>query len=1290
LKSETIDEIINALIRGINLLEGELKKVLAEKVTNEVRIQYLNTLKMFIYLLVEFTDFMEKKQIGSKENDLMPMGVGGKKGAKKTASKSKGEASDGSSGATFDWNDLKEKILDGIAKILLLNIQKLWDPPIAEEQFVIFITNLCYKLMETCHNPSLKQQQKKVLKDHLCHILAIMIKKYNHSYAACVMIVQTLPHYEHFSSLYADLIQTCVVQLGYESILPDFLREFRHVNLSNSSDNNPNLKFYSQFLIDLADRLASHLLPYLSLIQDFLDEESYLMRNSVLYIYGELIIKVLNKEATDNDLKLKQMRNELLDTLCEHMHDTNALARSRTLQIWRRICEENAMPLQYMNEVMQKCIGRMEDVASSVRKSAFQLLCDLIRKNPYGIKSLEMSISQVQSEYAKEEAALNKLNEESDKLIEELNKLVEAHHAKKDSSDQESDEMNSEENSDEDVNSNEQSVKQNDLELQEKRDKHEQLVIIQKSKVNYLKDMISFLRHIESAIPKLSQLLFSKTQTDVLEVISFFVTCYEHGLVDMLFGIRKMLSLVLYAEKTIKDAVTNAYKRLYLTPGGSRTNSSVQIAKQLIKLVKGLTVCERDALQELIGEFAASGELDATVIQILWEIFASNEQHAQHRVHALVLLGMIIRKIPEKGRANIQVLIDIGLSSTTETNDLDMLKYSETCLALANVASDANSKRMQDTTNKQKQNESNEPFKLLTNHQLFDRLTDIIIEKFGNFDTNNWIPFVQNAMLCIFKLADNPILVTENIINKLVENVGPLKSLMLASNKGLPPVPIFDEEQANSENLDSLSQQPAQQMQASTILLARFFGLVGIVATKLLVFLNQSVVWELKRRKAVKENQSSDSKSAKNNKNKRKSLKSNNRKSINQRQSVGGNLEEEMGLQGAEAEDVEVVLIEQISDQKVAVNSFLSQMLQVIIHILKEPKKYKDEKLQTSCAMALVRIMLLSVKLCTPNLQLLFTLMEKSEYEQVRSQLILGVGDLVYRFPNALEPWTSHLYMPLRDCSTQVRMNTIRVLSHLILKEMIKTRGQIYEIALCTIDPNQQLSALSKLFFMELSQRNNGLVIYNSMPDIISQLSGGGCANTLTEDSFKNIISYLFTFIKRDKQCETLIEKICHAFRQANSSERKCRDLVFCLSKIQLSDSGIKKLKETFKWYADKLCIPTVYDTFKNVILKNARKLAMLKNETKLIIDELEKQIEEIKQKGLEGNEPEGGETQPENGPNEAEDQEPTQEQRTNKRVNPRMNNTKQVANKKAKNTRRRRVQESSEEDRSPSSSDSD
>lgn len=207
------------------------------------------------------------------------------------------------------------------------------------------ITNLCYKFMENCQSNSLRPQQRKTLKEHVCHILGIMIKKYNHSYGACVTIIQTLPHYEHYSAMYADLIQTCVVQLGYESILPDLLRELSHANLSGGATGsgsnaiagasaataavaaeNPHIKFYSQFIFDLADRLAAQLVPYLSLIQELLHEESYLMRNAILYTYGEIILKVLNRES-QNDLKLKQMRNELLDILIDHIHDVNGVTR---------------------------------------------------------------------------------------------------------------------------------------------------------------------------------------------------------------------------------------------------------------------------------------------------------------------------------------------------------------------------------------------------------------------------------------------------------------------------------------------------------------------------------------------------------------------------------------------------------------------------------------------------------------------------------------------------------------------------------------------------------------------------------------------------------------------------------------------------------------------------------------------------------------------------------------------------------------------------------------------------
>lgn len=146
LKIETIEEIVNMLIRGIQMLESELKKALADKLPNELRVQYLDTLKVLTFLIVEFSTILEKKFVDSRNSELVPQarrggggGAGGKKGAaaaaKKTQAANNLEISQSS--LNFDWVELREKVLDALSKLVVLNIQKLWDPPIAEEQFVM-------------------------------------------------------------------------------------------------------------------------------------------------------------------------------------------------------------------------------------------------------------------------------------------------------------------------------------------------------------------------------------------------------------------------------------------------------------------------------------------------------------------------------------------------------------------------------------------------------------------------------------------------------------------------------------------------------------------------------------------------------------------------------------------------------------------------------------------------------------------------------------------------------------------------------------------------------------------------------------------------------------------------------------------------------------------------------------------------------------------------------------------------------------------------------------------------
>jgi len=72
MKTESIDDILVMLIRGLVILENDLgRKILCEKISNDMRTKYLNVLKIFIYLTVEFTNHLEKKQQSSKDNDIL-------------------------------------------------------------------------------------------------------------------------------------------------------------------------------------------------------------------------------------------------------------------------------------------------------------------------------------------------------------------------------------------------------------------------------------------------------------------------------------------------------------------------------------------------------------------------------------------------------------------------------------------------------------------------------------------------------------------------------------------------------------------------------------------------------------------------------------------------------------------------------------------------------------------------------------------------------------------------------------------------------------------------------------------------------------------------------------------------------------------------------------------------------------------------------------------------------------------------------------------------------------------
>ena len=232
------------------------------------------------------------------------------------------------------------------------------------------------------------------------------------------------------------------------------------------------------------------------------------------------------------------------------------------------------------------------------------------------------------------------------------------------------------------------------------------------------------------------------------------------------------------------------------------------------------------------------------------------------------------------------------------------------------------------------------------------------------------------------------------------------------------------------------------------------------------------------------------------------------------RQQTGGGEDDEMDCIGAEADDTEVEFVRKVCETEVVDSAnLLSAFVPLVVHVCSNPSRYRDPSLRIAASLALAKLMLVSPDFCERHLQLLFTLMERSEEDALRGNLIVAAGDLSFRFPNVLEPWTPNMYARLRDPSPAVRSNTLTVLTHLILNDMIKVKGQISDMALCVSDESDKISGLARHFFSELARKGNAL--YNVMPDIISRLSSA--EEEVTEDRFRKVMGHIVSLIEKDK-----------------------------------------------------------------------------------------------------------------------------------------------------------------------------
>lgn len=658
--------------------------------------------------------------------------------------------------------------------------------------------------------------------------------------------------------------------------------------------------------------------------------------------------------------------------------------------------------------------------------------------------------------------------------------------------------------------------------------------------VKFHKEAIKFIDQIHISIPVACQLLDSKTSSDVVECIQYLSRVYNFSIEVAIHGVKKMIKLVWSRESSVKDEAITAFDNIFFqNPPLSSTTSCLNASRNLIQMVASCTLAESGALEAIIAHMVKQKTFPEVIVMALWEIFGKTIQDVKETesVAAAVLLRMVATANPALVRKKLKTLIKHGLGERAWNNP-SLAAY--TCAVLEQLAKDlelpvqASVEPQKKKKSKKKdiveeeETEESEPIVLDADHSLFKTLSDLLLN--GTFDIGAWITLAEKAISCIFSICKRP----DDVVNPLIAKLK-IKSSGTKLDDGTVKVSTND--------------------------LVKLFFVLGHSALKELVFIENEFKLAKKLRDSSKKKESDQEKARA--------------------------LEDNLGLDPTSADDHEFEEAFQKKERAImsSENSAYASFAPLVINMCTDAQ-VKNMLLKKIAILTLCKFMTVSNEFCEKNLQILFTLLTSpTSTSEVRTNIIVAVVDMAVRFPNTVEPWIHHIYSSLRDADRKVRKHTLMVLSHLILNDMVKVKSNIGDIARCIEDEDEQIVNLTKSFFEELSRKatasNNP--IYNMLPEILSRLSS--CTD-LSGESFRNIMKYILAFITKDKQTESLVERLCQRFKVVSDDIDKWRDLSFCLSLLSMNDKCVKKVVENLSYYSHALIDDEVYQVMKQVAEK--------------------------------------------------------------------------------------------------------
>lgn len=1007
-----------------------------------------------------------------------------------------------------------EEALCTVNSVFQINLSSVFVTTPERSLFVDIFIRPIFHLME--NHERVKVSSIKIL---MFKIIALAVKYHGHGELVQSSILQCLTYYTHLLNYMADLVHTLGTEFDYGVATEEVLREISQIEFNSNDTNGP--KSISQFLIRLSEISPRLILKQMSCISQLLDNSNQTLRCSVVEACGNVAVDIIKQDYALNENTSEEMTNKsyndqhvegLLDLLEERFLDQNPYVRTKAIQAFIKITNLPAKLSLKRQKMMILAVRSLDDRSTLVRRNAIKLMSKLLLTQPFAAAhGTQLKLEIWKERFNSAVSELEKLAEQVPNVIQDYGGDDEEENDNQGGGamdvDAENNDLlnssllNGDDDSDKDGNEDMTSAKRiSDETVHDEELPNSTEIAKAKLTVEYYRNAVNFIKIVEKGTDVVSRLLYSKNRNEVLECMDFLVLAHAYDIRNAKEGIRRMLHLVWMKGssdegKSIAAHLIDCYRDVFLVapPDLSFKEQSAFIAKNLIELTRSASASELASLEKLLSMMYEELFINQEVIQTLWKIYSF--------VASPNINEDDMEKVQERALGSIIILSMFALADRTiMLKGFDLLlsvgleEVGKQNLQIAKYTCIA-LQRIIPNLLKSKMDSN---FKIMREGDAIERLRSVLL----SFNRNpDWYSVAEAALNAIYKISSHPDVVCSDIIKKKTEAV---------FNE------IPDE--------------------TSIISLSQLLFIVGHVAIKTIVHLEKM---EAQFKKRKHDSESSD---------KADKADSNVESNDNELEMIGGTSEDDF---------TDAVLYIKERELLYGENALLAKFGTMVREICSNNKKYDNKLLQRSATLCLGKLMCISSKYCEENLPLFITIMERSPDPNIRSNCVLGLGDMAVCFNNLVDENTDFLYQRLTDENLMVQRTCLMTVTFLILAGQVKVKGQLSAMAKCLENPDESISDMCRLFFTELATKDNA--IYNGFIDIFSGLSNDA---TLSKDSMKRIVRFLVGFIEKEKHQKQLADKLFVRLKKCHN-EQEWNDIAFVLTTIPHKSEAINQVLES-------------------------------------------------------------------------------------------------------------------------------